>query len=219
MLARWFYPLLPPGGRVLDLCCGAGHVTQLVARQGFSIIGIDGSDEMLRYAQQRVPEGEFWAADARAFVLDRPVNGVLSTYDSLNHIMSAGDLEQVFAHVRSALVPGGLFFFDMNADAAYNEPWTYIGSTNDRNRHWVAHGAYDAATRMAACEVEETWRSDAQSPWQRRTFHLNQRCYNVDEVRQALRAAGFMTIEVHTSPEVGLAGPTGDGRMFYSVTR
>lgn len=215
VLSLCFYPFVPVRQRVLDLCCGAGHVTEMVAAHGYRVVGIDGSAEMLRYAQQRVPAGEFVCADARRFALALRADGAISTYDSLNHIMTTEELQQVFECVRAALTPGARFFFDMNADEAYLEPWTHMGSSPDRARHWIARGTYDPATRIAACEVEEMWREGI-GDWKRQTFHLQQRCYNAEEVLHALAAAGFAERLARTAEEAGMNGPAGEGRVFYS---
>ena len=215
VLELLLYPYLPARASVLDLCCGGGHVTQLVAARGYRITGIDGSEEMLRYARERVPEGRFLCADARNFTLEPRVDAVLSTYDSLNHIMSVAELEQVFACVREALQPGGRFLFDMNDDDAYTEPWTHIGSSPDRTRHWVANGACDPVSRVARCEIEEMWRVDGE--WQRRTFLLDQRCYSTAEVLGALTAAGFRECRAQPAAELGMRRATAEGRVFYSA--
>lgn len=218
VLEQAFYPHLPPQGRVLDLCCGAGHVTQFVAQKGYRIIGLDGSEEMLHYARKRIPGGEFHRADARYFTLKEPVDGVLSTYDSLNHIMSLPELEQVFLQVRSALRPGGRFLFDMNGDDAYTEPWTHMGSSLDRTRHWVANGACNPMTRIATCEIEEMWR-DSEGEWRRKTFQIDQRCYSTEEVTGALAGRGFRDIHAQPAAGLGMTRATAEGRVFYSAVR
>jgi SAM-dependent methyltransferase len=105
---------LPAAARVLDLCCGSGDLSRELLARGYQVTGLDGSPEMLRYARQRVPRTEFLLEDARSFACEARFDAVLSTYDSLNHILSLEELEAVFANVFRALVPGGLFFFDLH---------------------------------------------------------------------------------------------------------
>ncbi|MFZ5997029.1 MAG: class I SAM-dependent methyltransferase [Nitrospirota bacterium] len=50
---------MPDGSRLLDLCCGTGHLAQALVSCGFTVVGIDGSSGMLLYAKKRVPDGEF----------------------------------------------------------------------------------------------------------------------------------------------------------------
>src|SRR5437763_16361209 len=69
VLDRLVLPLLPPKGSILDLCCGDGRVMQSLARRGYRVTGIDGSERMLTYARRRLPRAEFYLEDARRFQL------------------------------------------------------------------------------------------------------------------------------------------------------
>ena len=41
------------GKKVLDLGCGTGRVTQILEREGAAVVGIDGSEGMLKIAKQK----------------------------------------------------------------------------------------------------------------------------------------------------------------------
>ena len=58
-----FLSLLPPGGRVLDLCCGAGYETGRIRARGFEALGLDFSGESLKIARQRSPGIAFYQGD------------------------------------------------------------------------------------------------------------------------------------------------------------
>src|SRR5512140_1766318 len=64
---RVVFPRLRQGDRVLDLCCGTGDLSRILFHRGYSVTGLDGSEEMLRYAREGTPAVEFLAGDARAF--------------------------------------------------------------------------------------------------------------------------------------------------------
>src|SRR4051794_34560268 len=53
---------LTPGSRVLDLGCGGGEMTQLLAEE-FDVTGVDISASQLARAVQRVPTGVFIQSD------------------------------------------------------------------------------------------------------------------------------------------------------------
>lgn len=60
---------LPVDAAILDLGCGPGNFSKYLYQYSpsFKIIGIDGSQEMIRLAQLNVPEAEFIVADCREF--------------------------------------------------------------------------------------------------------------------------------------------------------
>ena len=94
---------LPPGCAVLDLCCGTGQLAAELSRQGYLTAGLDGSEGMIEIARKNAPDVEFVVEDARDFALPGRFAAVFSTFDSLNHVMSLDELEQVFRSVFAAL--------------------------------------------------------------------------------------------------------------------
>ena len=81
---------------VLDLGCGTGTLTELLARAGFDMIGVDNSEEMLEIAiQKRERSGSdilYLLQDMREFELYGTVGAVCSVCDSLNYILEDEDM-------------------------------------------------------------------------------------------------------------------------------
>src|SRR5262245_29722377 len=59
-----------PTDRILDLGCGTGHLTRMIADRGAYVIGLDSSQQMVESARQTYPEIEFTLADASDFAFD-----------------------------------------------------------------------------------------------------------------------------------------------------
>jgi SAM-dependent methyltransferase len=114
---------LPESAKLLDLCCGTGHVMQYLFQQGYLMTGLDGSETMLYYAAQNVPRAEFVLADARKFDLPNCFDAVYSMSASLNHMMTLPDLQAVFHSVHATLKDNGLFLFDLNHPEQMQKWW------------------------------------------------------------------------------------------------
>ncbi|AZR74870.1 hypothetical protein BBF96_08220 [Anoxybacter fermentans] len=103
---------------ILDLACGTGNMTLLLAKRGYKMLGIDGSKEMVKVAQKKAEQKKldvsFSQGDFRTFQLKEPVDLVISLYDSLNYLLTEEDLELTFKQVNKALNPYAYFIFDMN---------------------------------------------------------------------------------------------------------
>ncbi|MDR7586593.1 MAG: methyltransferase domain-containing protein, partial [Armatimonadota bacterium] len=58
VIEKLVLPHLGPHARILDLCCGTGQLAQALAQRGYQVTGIDGSEEMIRYARINAPAVE-----------------------------------------------------------------------------------------------------------------------------------------------------------------
>src|SRR5262245_23015235 len=99
------------GGRVIDLGCGSGILSQAVADAGFGILGIDLSPAMVALARERVPAGEFRVGSCLTEELP-PCVAVAAVGEVLNYLFDRGNkpvaLARLFRRIHAALVPGGL---------------------------------------------------------------------------------------------------------------
>lgn len=107
---------------VLDLACGTGSLSLLLARRGYRVIGADLSSDMLAEAEQKaqaLPENRpfFICQPMQHLRLAEPVDAVICALDSLNYVTKPADCRKTFRRVYDALTPGGLFVFDINTPA------------------------------------------------------------------------------------------------------
>ena len=81
-----FAVLLPPGGAVLDLGCGAGRpIARWLLGQGFAVTGVDAAPEMIALCRAWSPDGDWRVADMRGLALGQGFDGVLA-WDSFFHL-------------------------------------------------------------------------------------------------------------------------------------
>ncbi len=111
-----FFAILPDiaGLTGLDVGCGKGHNTRLLAQRGARVVGVDIAETFVRHArvaEQRNPLGiEYEVADA----CDLPFED--GRFDFATAFMSLMDVpkpERAIAEVHRVLVPGGFFQFSI----------------------------------------------------------------------------------------------------------
>jgi SAM-dependent methyltransferase len=189
LLDRLILGDLPAHAKILDVACGTGHVSRLLVKEGYQVTGLDGSAEMLRYARENAPQAEFLLLDARSFSLPPVYDGAVSTFDSLNHILSLPELETAFRNILAALKPGGRFLFDLNLEAGYLAGWN--GSVGDSfaDHAYIWKNSYDPDQKLA--RFDATLFRLEEGLWQRSDVTLWQHCYTPQEVLGALARAGF----------------------------
>ena len=98
-----------PGETILDLGCGTGELAEAIAATGARVWALDGDPAMVAAARRRLGGDRVVLADAHAFHLLEPVDGVLS--NAALHWMPRP--AEVIASVRAALRPGGRFVAEL----------------------------------------------------------------------------------------------------------
>jgi len=108
--------LVPGRGRLLDLGCGVGRHSQLLAARGWSVTGLDAAGASLNYARGEAADAglmvDYRQADLRTAGLPADQNLILIAYGTLG-TLSPADARRLIRRCRRALAPGGLLVFDL----------------------------------------------------------------------------------------------------------
>ena len=181
-------------GLVLDLGCGTGSLTGLMARSGYDMIGIDNSGEMLQIAMnKRNASGLdilYLLQDMRGFELYGTVKAVISICDSMNYIMEYQELVEVFRLVNNYLDPKGVFIFDLNTEYKYRELLADNTFAEDREESsFIWNNFYDEEDKVNEYDLTlfvkegELYRKFEETHYQRAS--------GLDQIQQAIRDGGM----------------------------
>jgi len=202
---------LPGKALILDLCCGTGQLAQTLVAREYQVTGLDGSEEMIRFARGNAPKGEFIVNDARFFKLPGVYHGAISTFDSLNHIMSLEELTSVFRNVYSALREGGLFLFDLNMEEGFKSRWRGSFGIVEDDHVCIVRASYRPKERIGQTDITIFRLEDE---WYRSDLTLLQKCYSEEEIQSALEMVGFTQIHAYDAQrDIEMRGEI--GRTFF----
>jgi SAM-dependent methyltransferase len=218
-LEQLFFSRVPVEARVLDLCCGSGHVTQELVRRGYQTTGVDNSTGLIEIARRDLPDTDLRVADARELPFADEFQAVLSTFDSLNHILDLNSLERAFECVHRALKTGGLFVFDMNLEEAYSADLREWAVDIQETTVGLVRGRFSHISKRASTELIWFVRDAERACWQQRRSTVEQQCYTQAEILTALGKAGFREIESVLAPVVGVSADLGFGRMYFTARK
>lgn len=188
-------------GLVLDLGCGTGSLTELLAERGYDMIGVDSSEDMLQIAMDKRAESGndilYLMQDMREFELYGTVRAVISICDCMNYILEQEELTQVFKLVNNYLDPGGIFVFDLNTVYKYE---TLMGDSTiaeDREEcSFIWDNFYDKETGINEYGLSLFIRQE-DDLYRKHTEYHYQRAYTLDEIKQAIKDSGMEFLEAY----------------------
>ena len=203
---------------ILDLACGTGTLTCLLAQRGYEMIGADASPEMLSEADRKAA-----GLKNRPMFINQPMEGldlygtvdaVVCSLDGLNHVHPQ-NLGEVLHRVRLFLEPGGLFIFDILTPAALQrlDGELFLDETDDVFCVWRAQ--FDEANN-ASVFITDIFSRDGKRWARGREEHLEY-AYDPAELETMLIGEGFEGVAVYG--DMTLEAPRGERRVFITVRK
>lgn len=192
---------------VLDVACGTGNVSFILAEEGYEVTGVDISPEMIEVANSKLlarrkrgltPDPVFFCQDASQLDLGRTFDTAISLFDSLNYITDPACLAEAFRRILHLLEPGGVFLFDMNTEYALQEGF-FDQDNLSENRYpkYQWKSIYDSESKL--CRIDMRFEALDGSTGQVHEFwetHF-QRSYSLPELTSMLQEAGFRDIQFY----------------------
>lgn len=214
-------------GIVLELGCGTGSLTELLAAKGYDMIGVDCSDEMLNIActkkEQSGRDILYLNQDMRSFELYGTVRAVVSVCDSLNYLLEDEDLTACFRLVNNYLDPGGIFIFDFNTRYKYE---TVIGDSviaeNREDCSFIWENYYDADSGINEYDLtifvkEPEASSSGEELFSRFQEVHFQRGYTLEEMWSFIERSGLAFVRAFDADTLGAV--TGTSERIYCVAQ
>ena len=178
-------------GLVLDLGCGTGSLTRLMSNEGYDMIGIDSSVEMLDIARGYGGKNILYIAqDMRDFELYGTVGAIISSCDCINYILEEDELVRVFSLVNNYLDPNGIFIFDFNTKLKYERIGDTVIAENQEDASFIWENFYFQEEEIN--EYDVTFFLKEKGDMYRKVVEEHyQRAYTLDEVKNCIQKAGL----------------------------
>lgn len=207
---------------VLDLACGTGTLTCLLASRGYEMIGVDASEEMLSLAQNKSYEGGygtppmFLCQSMEELDLYGTVDAAVCSLDGINYLPPES-LGPVLDRLRLFVAPEGVVIFDVNTPErlASLDGEVFLDEREDVFCVWRA--AFDEGVGALTYGMD-IFSREAGALWRRESEEHVEYAHSRDFICGELRAHGFGEISVFG--ELRDEPPReGEGRVFFAARR
>lgn len=190
-------------GLVLELGCGTGSMTELLASKGYDMIGVDNSEDMLELAmEKRIESGHdilYLLQNMQEFELYGTVRAVVSVCDSVNYVTDEEELTEVFRLVNNYLDPQGVFIFDFNTEYKYQEILGEQVIAEEREEcSFIWDNYYDEEQKINEYELTLFVQSQEDPELYRKYQEVHyQRAYTLERIRNLIEKAGLRYVTAY----------------------
>lgn len=220
--------LSAPPELVLDLACGTGRMTRVLAKRGYDMIGVDGSASMLSeaYAQNNGENILYLCQDMREFELYGTVGAVVCCLDSINYLLNNEDVRRVFSLVHNYLDPDGIFLFDVNTPYKFENTYgnnAYILEDEQKDADGALRSVFcgwqnEFHSESGVCDFYLTlFQENEDGTFDRSEEHQQERCYSQAQLTDWLVECGFEVLGFYGDYDA--SEPTQDCERWYIAAR
>lgn len=186
---------------VCDLACGTGNITVPLAKRGYEMIGVDRSVQMLNAARKKSicehTDILFLNQNISKLDLYGTCDAFLCMIDGINYIINPSSLENMFKRIKTCFLnPKGIFIFDISSfyklsDVIGNN--TFIHDGDDIYYTW--ENKYYSDKKLSHMYLN--FFIKGAHGYRRFCEHHLQRAYTEQEIKKALKKAGFTDIDIY----------------------
>ena len=205
---------------VVDLACGTGSVTEILARKGYRVTGVDMSEEMLTEAAMKTMDMEqppmYSCQKLQSLRLPRGVDMAVCALDSLDYILDPADCKEAIWRTYKALNPGGIFIFDVNTPEKLRAMDDQVFLDEDDDVYCVWRGEFDEETNICSYGMDLFQREGKM--WRRSFEEHREYAYSQEQLTGFLKDAGFTHIEVYAD-RLFEAPREGEQRIYFKARK
>ena len=210
----------PRGFRtVLDLACGTGRLSWLLAEKGYEVIGADLSSEMLAEAMaagegREVPIRPMFICQAMEELdLYGTVQAAVCSMDGMNYLEPEA-LKEAVRRVRLFLEPGGVFFFDVHTPEKLRslDGRTFFSESEEAFCVWSAACPPEAG----ACDYSVELFTRAGKLWRRSSEEHREYVHEPMWLEHVLAEEGFCRVQIFGGLPLRERSPE-DERLFFAA--
>lgn len=207
-------------GIVVELGCGTGTMTKMLAEDGYDMIGVDLSYEMLEVARQKCPGNVLLLEqDMRELDLYGSAAAVICICDGMNYLLEEDDLYRTFSKVKTFLDYGGIFIFDMKTRYFYDDVLgnrTIAENREDASFLWENEFHKDTDINEYLLTVYHL--ADEENDLFERfdEFH-RQRAYGINNIIELIEKSGLESVAVYNA--FTKEEPAAESERVYFIAR
>ena len=202
---------------VLDLACGTGSMSVLLARRGYQVLAADMSEDMLAMAWEKSAELDnppyFICQKMQNLRLPYKVDWVACCLDSINYVTDPAHCKEAIRRVHDCLTEDGVFIFDINSEEKLRSLDGQVFLDENEDTYCVWRAEFQEKENICSYGMD-IFQREGRDLWSRSFEEHREYAYSVAQLTEFLQEAGFKTIEVYGDRSFE-APKAGEQRIYF----
>lgn len=208
-------------GTLIELGCGTGTLSLIMAKYGYKIIGIDNSIDMLTIAAAKTEQQSnitLLCQNMQELELGNVYDGFYCLCDSLNYLLSKEDVLRTFKKIKQYLKKGGVFIFDLKTPYFYE---TILGDQvfcdHQPDCSYIWENNYFKEERINQYELTFFTQKSGSELFERFTEVHHQYAFYISEIADLLSQSGLEYITAYDA--FTYSSPKTESERIYIISR
>jgi SAM-dependent methyltransferase len=185
---------IPPGGSILDACCGVGRHSLEFAHLGYRVTGVDRTEGYLEAAMDSAEADgmdiEFVLEDVRRFCRKNSFDGIVNMFTSFGYFETIEEEQQTLLNFYTSLKPNAKLLIDVIGKE--------LLARNFTTSEWYEHDGGFVISRYA---IKDDW-TKLWNRWiyykegERYEYSFAHRVFSAQELKNLLLQTGFRQVDI-----------------------
>ena len=184
----------PSAKNILEIGCGTGKFGAKFSSNGYNIIGIDNSVEMLKIAKRRAKNNfKIFCANATSFHLKKKQDFIFCIHDMVNYILDKKNILKMFKCIKKTMHKDSIFLFDITTEYNILENFE-----NNRTNYYYKgcsikwDNKYNFETKIISSTLKFTTNEN-----ETLSETHNQKIYTINEMKSIIKKAGLELLAIY----------------------
>lgn len=220
-LSTLLHEYISTNSELVELGCGTGTMCHFLSKKGFSIHGIDLSEDMLSIAREKLKENNKVTLSQQNMCnleFNQQYEGIYSVCDSMNYLLYDEELLATFKQVKTYLKKNGVFVFDLKTPYFYE---TILGDQvfcdHQDNCSYIWENSYFKDDQVNQYDLTIFARENDHDKFERFTETHHQKAYSLEEIIDLLAIAGLEYVVAYDAFTTN--APSAESERIYIIAR